>query len=363
MRQRIHDRHGAGRAADAPAGRRADDRARRRRAGRDPAPARRPPARGGHEPAPRLARLPGRRRHLRPRGRHVRRRAGRGRPTRTVLRRPRASLHGRPDRQPPRGRRRATGSAPSPGSPPEPGPLPAGLRVRAALPARSRRLCRPGRSRWSEAAPGHWARCIRRRPARRARAPRSRDRGRGGAPRCSLVGRASDARRIAHRRGLARADRARSAARHGRPWPMPRSRSRAARSLGIVGESGSGKSTLARCLALLERPDAGRVLFEGEDLTRLRPPRLRRPRRRIQIVFQDPYSSLNPRLTVGSALREVLRVHDLVPRDQIARPRGARCSTRSGCRRARSSAIRPTSPAASGSGSASPARSRPSPTS
>jgi oligopeptide transport system ATP-binding protein len=89
--------------------------------------------------------------------------------------------------------------------------------------------------------------------------------------------------------------------------------------IGIVGESGSGKSTLARCLALLERPDTGRVLLEGVDLTRLGRRRLRRTRRRIQIVFQDPYSSLNPRLTVGSALREVLLVHDLVAREQVPR--------------------------------------------
>jgi len=89
--------------------------------------------------------------------------------------------------------------------------------------------------------------------------------------------------------------------------------------IGVVGESGSGKSTLARCLALLERPDAGRVLLDGVDLTRLSRRQLRRSRRRIQVVFQDPYSSLNPRLTVGSALREVLSVHHLVPRDQIPR--------------------------------------------
>ena len=89
-------------------------------------------------------------------------------------------------------------------------------------------------------------------------------------------------------------------------------------SIGIVGESGSGKSTFARCLALLERPDAGRVLLDGVDLTRLGTAPLRRTRRRIQVVFQDPYSSLNPRLTVGSALSEVLLVHGLVPRDQIA---------------------------------------------
>jgi oligopeptide/dipeptide ABC transporter ATP-binding protein len=89
-------------------------------------------------------------------------------------------------------------------------------------------------------------------------------------------------------------------------------------SIGIVGESGSGKSTLARCVALLERPDAGRVLLDGMDLTTLRAAALRRTRRRIQVVFQDPYSSLNPRLTVGSALSEVLHVHRLVPRHRIA---------------------------------------------
>ena len=82
--------------------------------------------------------------------------------------------------------------------------------------------------------------------------------------------------------------------------------------LGVVGESGSGKSTLAKCLTLLERPDSGRVMFEGDDLTLLRGIRLRRARRRIQVVFQDPYSSLNPRYTVNSQLMEVLRVHQLV---------------------------------------------------
>jgi oligopeptide/dipeptide ABC transporter ATP-binding protein len=88
-------------------------------------------------------------------------------------------------------------------------------------------------------------------------------------------------------------------------------------SIGIVGESGSGKSTLARCLALLDRPDAGRVLLDGVELTRLGAGSLRRSRRRIQVVFQDPYSSLNPRLTVGSALSEVLLVHHLVPRHRV----------------------------------------------
>jgi oligopeptide transport system ATP-binding protein len=87
--------------------------------------------------------------------------------------------------------------------------------------------------------------------------------------------------------------------------------------LGIVGESGSGKSTLARCITVLERPDRGRVVFDGTDLTQLDPRTLRRIRRRIQIVFQDPFSSLNPRITVGDALSEVLAVHRLVPRNAI----------------------------------------------
>jgi oligopeptide/dipeptide ABC transporter ATP-binding protein len=82
--------------------------------------------------------------------------------------------------------------------------------------------------------------------------------------------------------------------------------------LGIAGESGCGKSTLARLLVRLEDPTSGTVEFEGEDLTALRGSRLRSRRRRIQMVFQDPYSSLNPRQTVGAALAEVLRVHRLV---------------------------------------------------
>ena len=87
--------------------------------------------------------------------------------------------------------------------------------------------------------------------------------------------------------------------------------------LGIVGESGSGKSTLARCVSLLERPSSGRVVFDGTELTALGDRALRSHRRRVQIVFQDPYASLNPRLTIRSMLAEVLRVHRLVPREAI----------------------------------------------
>jgi ABC-type glutathione transport system ATPase component len=81
--------------------------------------------------------------------------------------------------------------------------------------------------------------------------------------------------------------------------------------VGLVGESGSGKSTLGRLLLGLESPDEGRVLFEGRDLTGLPPEESRRFRRTVQVVFQDPYGSLNPRLSVGSALREVLSFHGL----------------------------------------------------
>jgi len=79
--------------------------------------------------------------------------------------------------------------------------------------------------------------------------------------------------------------------------------------LGLVGESGCGKTTLARCVLQLERPTAGQVLFEGRDLTRLSEGALRPIRRRLQVIFQDPYRSLNPRMTVGQVIAEPLAVH------------------------------------------------------
>lgn len=79
--------------------------------------------------------------------------------------------------------------------------------------------------------------------------------------------------------------------------------------LGLVGESGCGKTTLGRSLLRLVEPTAGSIYYKGEDLLSLSPALLRHKRKDIQIIFQDPYSSLNPRITIGSAISEVLAVH------------------------------------------------------
>lgn len=81
--------------------------------------------------------------------------------------------------------------------------------------------------------------------------------------------------------------------------------------LGLVGESGSGKTTTGRCVLRLIEPTAGTVQFEGTDVLGLSRTELRRFRRRMQIVFQDPFGSLNPRMTVGAAVEEPLKVHRL----------------------------------------------------
>jgi oligopeptide transport system ATP-binding protein len=81
--------------------------------------------------------------------------------------------------------------------------------------------------------------------------------------------------------------------------------------LGLVGESGCGKSTTGRAILQLHRPTAGAVQFEGVELTRLKGEALRRMRRKMQMIFQDPYASLNPRMTVGSIIGEPLEIHGL----------------------------------------------------
>src|SRR6266540_3904980 len=81
--------------------------------------------------------------------------------------------------------------------------------------------------------------------------------------------------------------------------------------LGLVGESGCGKSTTGRAILQLHRPTAGEVWFQGTNLVKLKGEELRRMRRKVQMIFQDPYASLNPRMTVGDIIGEPIRVHNL----------------------------------------------------
>jgi len=89
--------------------------------------------------------------------------------------------------------------------------------------------------------------------------------------------------------------------------------------LGLVGESGCGKSTTGRSIIQLYHPTEGSVFFEDEDLTKLSPGALHRKRRDIQMIFQDPYASLNPRMTIGDIIAEPLRVHKLAKGEEVDR--------------------------------------------
>ncbi len=104
------------------------------------------------------------------------------------------------------------------------------------------------------------------------------------------------------------------------------------RTLGVVGESGSGKSTLAKAIVRLLEPDEGSIRFRGQELLTAGHEELRRVRRQVQLIYQDPYSSLNPRLAIGDAIMEAAQVHGLVDKggrerrlhellDQVGLPR------------------------------------------
>jgi oligopeptide/dipeptide ABC transporter ATP-binding protein len=87
--------------------------------------------------------------------------------------------------------------------------------------------------------------------------------------------------------------------------------------LGLVGESGCGKTTLGRCILRLYEPDGGEVLYEGQNILQYDAKTMRETRKKMQMVFQDPYSSLNPRMTVRQVLREVLLVHHVCPKEEV----------------------------------------------
>ena len=97
--------------------------------------------------------------------------------------------------------------------------------------------------------------------------------------------------------------------------------------LGLVGESGCGKTSMARCIVQLYKPTAGEVLFDGEDLVKLKGGKMRAMYRRVQFIFQDPYGSLDPRMTCGDIIGEPLKVHKLTKGKDAYRARVAELLT------------------------------------
>ncbi|GDY56857.1 hypothetical protein SVIO_074800 [Streptomyces violaceusniger] len=125
--------------------------------------------------------------------------------------------------------------------------------------------------------------------------------------------------------------------------------------LGVVGESGCGKSTMGRLITRLLEPTSGTIEFEGKDITHLNTAQMRPMRRDVQMIFQDPYSSLNPRHTVGAIVSAPFRLQGVTPRAG-SRRRSSGCWRWSGSIPSTTTAIRTSSPAVSGSASASPGR-------
>ena len=90
------------------------------------------------------------------------------------------------------------------------------------------------------------------------------------------------------------------------------------KTIGIVGESGCGKTTLGRTILKLYDVDGGQIFFDGEDITNLKKGQMRKYRTDMQLIFQDPYSSLPPRMTVGNIIAEAVKVHKIVPKEEIS---------------------------------------------
>lgn len=93
---------------------------------------------------------------------------------------------------------------------------------------------------------------------------------------------------------------------------------KAGTTIGVVGESGCGKTTLGRTILKLYESDGGKIIFNGEDITDYNKKQMLKFRTDIQLIFQDPYSSLPPRMTVGNIIAEAVRVHNIVPKDEVS---------------------------------------------